>query len=578
MKSRLGLSDTTTMLALMLVSMWGIGMNVVFSFQVSQSVTRYGNHIRSTRLGMSELTKEEVGNNVRDNSNNFIGSVAFLIPEDADRVKSKYGSKSPVENPTILEAVEHMSKKIQWFSDEAIETFVVTAPIDENDVSVMNLLKNVDALIAFNLQLDSDVKFLNNILETRNDENNYDELQFSRQCHFSFDCAKRPLLQLPNRVSIYQSEAPSISSQVLPWTKAASAKRMEEQMTGLFERWTSDEFTVALMLFFNQFSGHEIDWVKHSIDATWEKGPIQNAQELYSMVDKCGDCIVKCVQDEECKKCLDALTAVDSRDQVSSYTTLVSYESKLLTDFSCCILQKNNIFNCDAKIPIVPKVAPITSWRGKALTRDDAQQILIAHLADEDAPEGGLQSQVSWIVAAGANVAYDQFPAQNQIFYKSANGRGMWYDPVFRVETIDGRSVWCKRHYKVRDGKVPGTFHLSVLDNGVTSNEFWTIVSVADDLSWIIFHYAGAAGAVGQRYLGGLLCTADGLLPPESERDEIWKALKSAGIEPWELYVVDNRKDTPGAIGAGEPPLEFYREKVLSSKRKKAAAAEILIE
>jgi len=41
-------------------------------------------------------------------------------------------------------------------------------------------------------------------------------------------------------------------------------------------------------------------------------------------------------------------------------------------------------------------------------------------------------------------VAYDQFPSQNQIFYESVNGRDMWYDPVFRVETVDGRNVWAK--------------------------------------------------------------------------------------------------------------------------------------
>ena len=55
-----------------------------------------------------------------------------------------------------------------------------------------------------------------------------------------------------------------------------------------------------------------------------------------------------------------------------------------------------------------------------------------------------------------------------------------------------------KRHYKVRSGELPGTFRFSVLDNGVTSDEFWTIVGAADDLSWVVFHYAGAAGAVGQ--------------------------------------------------------------------------------
>jgi hypothetical protein len=184
--------------------------------------------------------------------------------------------------------------------------------------------------------------------------------------------------------------------------------------------------------------------------------------------------------------------------------------------------------------------------------------------------QGSLRTDISWKVACGANVAYDQFPSQNQIFYESVNGRDMWYDPVFRLETLDGRHVWCKRHYKVRNGPEPGTFKLSVLDNGVTSNEFWTIAGVADDLSWVVFHYAGAATAVGQRYLGGLLCTPDGSLPtPESSMPEIWKAFQSVGIEPWELYVVTNDPKSEGALIAGPPPLDFYRKDVLAAKAAK---------
>ena len=118
-----------------------------------------------------------------------------------------------------------------------------------------------------------------------------------------------------------------------------------------------------------------------------------------------------------------------------------------------------------------------------------------------------------------------------------------------------------QRHYKVRNGRVPGTFRFSVLDNGVTSNEFWTIVDAADDLSWVVFHYAGAAGAVGQRYLGGLLCTPDGKLPKdEQELERIWSVLRSAEIEPWELFVVDNDAKSPGALAAGPPPLDYYRK------------------
>ena len=45
----------------------------------------------------------------------------------------------------------------------------------------------------------------------------------------------------------------------------------------------------------------------------------------------------------------------------------------------------------------------------------------------------------------------------------------MWYDPIFKVKTLDGKEVWRRRHYRVRRAEVPGTFNYSVLDNGVTS-------------------------------------------------------------------------------------------------------------
>jgi hypothetical protein len=60
----------------------------------------------------------------------------------------------------------------------------------------------------------------------------------------------------------------------------------------------------------------------------------------------------------------------------------------------------------------------------------------------------------------------------------------MWYDPVFRVTTLDGKDVWRRRHYRVRRGDNPGQFYFSVLDNGVTSSEFWRIVDCDDDLDW----------------------------------------------------------------------------------------------
>jgi hypothetical protein len=93
------------------------------------------------------------------------------------------------------------------------------------------------------------------------------------------------------------------------------------------------------------------------------------------------------------------------------------------------------------------------------------------------------------------------------------------------------------RHYRVRRAKLPGTFYFSVLDNGVTSNEYWRIVDCAEDLSWLLFYYTGAAAAAGQSYSGAILVTPDGDWPPNRETYEarLEAALDKAGIKFWEV-------------------------------------------
>ena len=345
---------------------------------------------------------------------------------------------------------------------------------------------------------------------------------------------------------------------------------MYHQLQDLFSRYTTDDFCYGIVSFLHLFSGHDIDWVKYQTDASWEKGPIQNTKEFYNMMTQCSDCIVPCIKDEQCRECLAKMSQLDPRDQVTSYRTLVSYESELLTNISRCIFTKKNIFQCNAQIPTYPIVHPMTTFRHQPLTEANGRALLVGHLSNEDtALVGNLQMNVSWMVACGANVAYDQFPHQHQLFYPAAKGRDMWYDPYFRVVTLDGRNIWCKRHYKVRPGPQPGTFRLSTSDNGVTSDERWTIIGAADDLSWLLIHYAGAAKAVGLQYIGGLLCTPDGTLPTNdpSQMNTIWQCLQNAGIQPWELTIVDNRNDTPNAIDAGLPPLDDYRGAIQKSRQ-----------
>lgn len=53
-----------------------------------------------------------------------------------------------------------------------------------------------------------------------------------------------------------------------------------------------------------------------------------------------------------------------------------------------------------------------------------------------------------------------------------------------QVKTLDDKLVWRRRHYRMRRADTPGAFHLSVLDNGVTSKEYWRILDCAEDLEW----------------------------------------------------------------------------------------------
>mmetsp|Transcript_6791 Transcript_6791/g.19665 ORF Transcript_6791/g.19665 Transcript_6791/m.19665 type:complete len:111 (-) Transcript_6791:56-388(-) len=74
-------------------------------------------------------------------------------------------------------------------------------------------------------------------------------------------------------------------------------------------------------------------------------------------------------------------------------------------------------------------------------------------------------------------------------------------------------------------------------------------MDAADDLSWIVFFYSGAAKAAGQAYNGALVATADGEPPKASEASRIAAALQRGGVQPWEMYTVDNSACT----GCGAP-------------------------
>jgi hypothetical protein len=220
----------------------------------------------------------------KDARKRCIGTIAFLLPsgDDAINKKSKFGIHSPVERPSYLQAAKHLASKATWFSEDEVTTTIVTVPKDGDDATnVRFTLENADILIALGLSTKADLEFAQSVFQQRKQQSR--EERFSK-CQFALDCENTSGVEMPTIVGPYDKETASTNPSLLfPWTDASSGQRFDEQMEGLFNRWTSDDFTVALMLFLNRFSGFPVNWVKDSADATWEKGPVRNAQEFYQM-------------------------------------------------------------------------------------------------------------------------------------------------------------------------------------------------------------------------------------------------------------------------------------------------------
>lgn len=353
----------------------------------------------------------------------------------------------------------------------------------------------------------------------------------------------------------------------LPWTRVNRDALLLETAKELFDRHTPSDLLFSILLL--------VDSAVAPV-GTLVKPRSTSFGTLACMVQHCAKEVVGCVTDTQCKAALDCLTACGLNDQVCSYRCLVSYECQQFEAFSLCVLQKHNCLGNAATRPLAPALPVMATFRGEPLTHDIAERLLFGWLSVGGSlvPESQ-RGDVSWLVVAGANPAYDYFPSQHQLYYRK--GREVWYDPVFRVETLGGEFVWRRRHYRVRRDAEPGRFLYSVLDNGVTSLEHWAVVDVADDLSvrlspemaqhnvprtspyrslfsqWGLFAYSGAATRAGQSYGGAVFVTPNGLWPTDAEQlARIKAAHEACGIRLWELVTVDNtnREGAPLALDA----------------------------
>ncbi|CAN1173289.1 Violaxanthin de-epoxidase, chloroplastic [Linum perenne] len=425
------------------------------------------------------------------------------------------GSISPLKSASWEEVMLHTARRLKWV-DEGYEMLVFTDNLEESDENAKILereLNSADILLVVAVVNQGSVDWIQN--RSKHVQN-----------IISFDSSSK----LANKLgeSYVQIEGKGIIA-------SKEAKEVVETVSEAWTRHNTDDIRFCLLVIINAYI-RPVPILKN----LRSKG----FSTLSCMVKNCGPQILDCLLDPNCRKALQCLNRCSPVDQVCNYRCIASYESPKLEAFSLCVLQKHNCLELDAKIPEKPNVHPMVKFRGQDMTHEIAEDLFVGWL-------GSLEW--SWRVVAGQNPAYDQFPCQYQLFYRGKAKGSFWYEPVFQVKTLEGEMVWRRRKYRVKRSEVPGTFYFSVLDNGVVSNEFWTVIDVPDDFSWGLFHYSGAARAAGQSYTGAVLVSPDGAFPGTKESERVASALESCGIKEWELFTVDNCscQDAPLGIPDG---------------------------
>ncbi|XP_024181779.1 uncharacterized protein LOC112187272 [Rosa chinensis] len=476
-----------------------------------------------------------VGKTTRRIPTTILAAKAGAVTEPVTQLESKpvrivalvgKGSVSPLKATPWEDVMLHTVKRLKWV-DEGFEMVVFTDDIfqsnDQNVVSFRVELQRADILVIVAVTNQESVKWIQ-----ANSGNIQNIICFDSSPNLQNKLGGS-YIHGAGKGDIFGKMFDTAESK-----KSSESMKVVQTVSQAWERHNSDDIRFCLLVIINGYIR-----------------PVPILQNLRSkglstlscMVKNCGPQILNCLLDPNCRKALQCLNECSPVDQVCNYRCIASYESPVLEAFSLCVLQKHNCLDLDAKISDKPYVPPMVKFRGKDLCHETAEDLFVGWLGSLD---------WSWRVVAGQNPAYDQFPCQYQLFYRGKAKGSFWYEPVFQVKTLEGKMVWRRRKYRVKRNKVPGTFQFSVLDNGVVSNESWTIVDVADDLSWGLFYYSGAARVAGQSYTGAVLVSPDGAYPNDVHRSRLVSALENCGIKEWELFTVNNSSCANPPLGIPE--------------------------
>eukprot|EP00438_Fugacium_kawagutii_P002839 Skav214125 [mRNA] locus=scaffold1185:604769:607384:- [translate_table: standard] len=160
------------------------------------------------------------------------------------------------------------------------------------------------------------------------------------------------------------------------------------------------------------------------VEAVESQLPHPNGISIARATALCGPQFFACLASPNCRLGLFCLARCHLDDQTCSwahvfnfacYRCLLKYDSWLITKFSSCAFQKQNVMNFHTERPKLPHVTPVEAWCAGinfCLSFDNTQlnvraatRVLMGHARKQN---------YSWLVAAASSEAYAQFSWQYQ--------------------------------------------------------------------------------------------------------------------------------------------------------------------
>ncbi|CAJ1334174.1 unnamed protein product [Effrenium voratum] len=279
------------------------------------------------------------------------------------------------------------------------------------------------------------------------------------------------------------------SSRVKPGT-------LRRRVLRLMARCSEEELIWALLLLMNTYVA--------KVPAVQAQLPRPSGFSLAKAAALCSLPLVACGASPTCMKGLFCIALCHLDDQTCAYQCLLKYDSWLITKFSACAFQGQNVMNFHTSRPKLPHVEPLDGFNSTAMQTGMANRILMGHLGPRN---------YSWLVAASSSEAYAQFPLQYQYWFPARNERFI-YHAVFLAEGVDNWE-WHSRTYWVLPVR-PAEWLFASKDAGVHVKEHWYLLGADSSLRWMVIYFAGHAKRAGMAYRGCMLLTPDGKVPGRS--------------------------------------------------------------